>query len=841
MALTEASAKSRDVPNAADAGKDTQTTKNKMGHPEQTVTQDGEKKRVLNELDPEEPEEREEGIMDNFDLTARRNLGGGRRGKYQAAGLSQLGDENLPDSHNESRGSSMNRRIDETVQDQSGVSGDFMEKMGGKTDRLGASQKNTGGAYEKHSESSSGSPDDGVQTAVGKGNLIGAKQKNTGGSPEEFADSGTADAKDGIQDTHGDMAADLGQNEKQKNKGGSPEPMQGSKNKMSEDWTIDGVASIMEEDDINIQELFDGYAREASPITLEEFEILAKAHGCTSPLDEDTLEFMMTANREFIFYENEDDTGRFWMAGPITEGDKPFPGAAPPFGSKDDGDGGDGGGDEGDDKPDDGDGNKCETCKCDPCTCESAEKGEAIKERRFGAVGRGVGGVGVADRDIGDVGGAGEAAYDPFAVDLDRAIRDPGYTEEYPEIEPEVGPQIDLDFGAEEDFYDDTGEFDTAMGEEEPGMQMDELQPPRQPPRQPTRRPTRRPRAGLGRQEENPLGISPYEGKKDEGQTISEMTGTAGIAAPPMGTAISRGTRIKRKEPIIDVEADKDEQQQKAPPMEGFQQCAKCGGLLDRQGCPTCALMRETHELGVEAPDPSTDAGGHFTTDATTSGLGDVSGGLKGALTNESGSTKPDDGITTELGGMGSDLGQNEKQKNKGGQHEPLEGGGAGMQENVVRMAKAAKKAIQEGALSIRKNGKFGVQLVVQCEGIKPKRCNNLTEALVNTEELIQAYGHDAVQLEAHFFNSDQKILAKKVIPVPTLTNRGPVVCESRCIFRYAEVANDFADQIVSEGTQCKVNRHNWGASVAGKYDWDSAQKAFGNIPAIQESTERPS
>jgi len=329
-------------------------------------------------------------------------------------------------------------------------------------------------------------------------------------------------------------------------------------------------------------------------------------------------------------------------------------------------------------------------------------------------------------------------------------------------------------------------------------------------------------------------GSASFEGRANGRQAITEMTGSSGIAAPAMATAMSRGATVKRIKPDMDSDDDDDNDMLKV--VEGFTQCRRCGGIMDQQGCPTCALMRETNELGVNAPDPSTDRGGHFTNDATKPGQGNINGGIPSALTNESGSTKPDDGITTELGGMGSELGQNEKQKNTGGQHEPLKGGGAGMQENIIRMAKVAKKAIREGALSIRKNGNYGVSLVVHCEGLKPKRCRTLTEALVNTEELIQAYGPQAVQLEAHFFNGGRKILAKKVIPIPEMATRGPVVCEGRCIFRYAEVANDFADQIVAEGTKCKVNRHNWGASVSGRYNWNAAQRAFNNIPLLQEN-----
>jgi len=801
-----ASGKSRDVPNAANDNKKVETTKNRMGQPEQTVTKDGEKEHVLNEIDPEDGEEE---IMDDFDITARRHLGG-RRCKYQASGLSQPGDENLPDSHNESRGYSMRRQIDETVQDQSGVNGDFMEKMGGKTDRLGAKQKNTGGAYEKHSESTSGSPDDGIQTELGKGDLLGAKQKNTGGTFETLKNSASSKASDGIQDSHSDMAGDLGQNEKQKNKGGQHEPLKGSKNKMSEAWSIDNVSSIMEEDDVDIQQLFDAYAREANPVTLEEFEQLAMAHGCAAAIDESVLKALMSANNEFIFYESEDAHGPFWMAGPITEGEKPFPGAAPPFGSKGEDD-------------DDGDDDETEE-ECAECT-EGKEPGKALGEgfrgRRFG--------------------GAEEAAYDPFQseLDLDRMMLDPGAAEEYPEIEPEVGPQMDLDFGDEpdddlDDYYeDDLGMGEEPMGglggmEEEPMGGMGGM-------------------GGLGGMEEEPRGgmgmrRRPFEGRDRRGETINEMTGTSGIAAPPMGTGISRGAAVKRskaEDPLGDLGSRQDDDDvQDIKIVENFQQCPKCGGILDTRGCPTCALMRETHELGVDAPDPSTDANGRFTSDSTTSGLGPVSGGIKGALTQESGSTKADDGITTELGGMGSQLGQNEKQKNKGGQHEPLKGGGSSMQENVRKLNKVAIKAIREGALSLRQNGKFKVDLIVHCEGIKPKALRSLTEALVDVEELMQAYGHDAVKLEARYFGNG-KVFAKREIRLPAVKARGPVVAENRCIFRHAEVANDFADGVVSEGAKCKLDRHNWGVSVGGRFDYSTAQRAFANISAINESRER--
>ena len=162
------------------------------------------------------------------------------------------------------------RSINEAVQDKAGVKGDFMTHMGGRTERLGGKQKNTGHAYEDAGESTHGEPTDGITTHHADLNLR-TKQRNTGAGIEDFGDSKHGTANDGITSHR----ADLNLTTKQKNTGGQWETFQGSKNTMhggegvSEEWSVDNIASIMEGSDVNLQELFDRYASQSHTVCLE--------------------------------------------------------------------------------------------------------------------------------------------------------------------------------------------------------------------------------------------------------------------------------------------------------------------------------------------------------------------------------------------------------------------------------------------------------------------------------------------------------------------------------------------------------------------------------------------
>ena len=582
---------SKNVPNASNSGKRTSVSKNRLGQPEQTVDTDGEVKQVLNELPAD-------GSITPFV--------GGRRGKYAQHGLGQLGDDNIPDTHSESRGCKMSQ-IHET---------DCMKSMAGKTDRLGAKPKNTGGSFEKLKDSTHGDPGDDCCTQVHNGQL-GGKQKNTGGTFEELADSKHSEACDGIQDC-GTMAGDLGQNNQQTNKGGQFEPLKGSKNKMSEAWGIDNIAAVMEGQDIDLQQLFDSYADQTQVVTLEEFQLICRAHGVTGTITEGNLEALMNANRSYLFHFSEDASGTFWVSSILNEsapevGQRPF------------------------DQP------KQAGCVACDGTGKSSDGGTCLPCKGRGAAQK----------------VEGHFAPKPATTG----------NQEVTEELPDVGPEDDRlrDINIDDDNFQDMD----MPGASEDGLGMDG--------RMDTQRPNLMDRAKslgrriLGQQADMQTPDMQIDDGMD-GMQMDEMgTSSAGVAAPPMGKAMSMGTANKRMTRGR-FGASADQAKPGGAPDDlgqdlSLEHCTKCGGIVDEVGCLECALT-ETMADPVSA---KANKDGYYTSDATQKGKGSLSSSVPKAATQSSKSEKADDNITDEMGGKGKTL--NSKQTNSGGQFEPLKGG----------------------------------------------------------------------------------------------------------------------------------------------------------------------
>jgi hypothetical protein len=260
--------------------------------------------------------------------------------------------------------------------------------------------------------------------------------------------------------------------------------------------------------------------------------------------------------------------------------------------------------------------------------------------------------------------------------------------------------------------------------------------------------------------------------------------------------------------------------------------------------------IRETHENGMHGSDPKPNKDGIMMGDDTTdSGLRGQGGGehgrdqstkpfsneVHGQATHNSTSAKATDGITDDMG-MTDKL--NAGQKNVGGSPQAMSGDASKLKENVMRLNRQTKQAISEFASRLPKNGTYAVKFVVFCEGVKARSRNQLAEALTDLEELIQSYGTGATSLQVQYHRPQGGIVKKQRIRFneSNLMARGPVVAEGKVLFRYPEVANDFADQVISEGRKCRVYRHNWGAAVAGRFNYNIAEHAFRNIPAIMDS-----
>ncbi len=320
----EATDKSKNVPNAADKGKEYSTAKNRMGSDELVTKVGKSKKHVLNELPIINPKD---------------GRTGGRRGKLADAGLDLAitGDEtSLPDTHTESKHPSpgqrltqMTRRkrnINETVQDFKGVSGEYMVGMNNMAFDLGQNSKmtNTGGQFEEAGESTHGEPDDGIQTKGDATSKLGQnnKIKNKGGSWESEKEPGTAEPNDGIQKPHkGNMAKELGQNSQQKNKGGQWETLSGPKyGNVNETWSPSNIANLMEGEDINLQQLFNEFARGSNVISRVDFEEVCRHHNGGASIPQPLFESLLDNNSEFIFHENQDYQGLFYTKEYVNEG-----------------------------------------------------------------------------------------------------------------------------------------------------------------------------------------------------------------------------------------------------------------------------------------------------------------------------------------------------------------------------------------------------------------------------------------------------------------------------------------------------------------------------------------
>lgn len=136
-----------------------------------------------------------------------------------------------------------------------------------------------GGPQGSH-KSSVGKPDDGYQTSVGHD--WPAKPKNRGGTA---AMKGSRYSDGGV----------LG--------GGS---------NVEESWSPSRIGHMMGEE-MNIQSLFDQYAKHVQKVTQNGFGSLCEAYGQNISLDRDVMLNLMDRNRDFVFYEDEDSDGSYWV------------------------------------------------------------------------------------------------------------------------------------------------------------------------------------------------------------------------------------------------------------------------------------------------------------------------------------------------------------------------------------------------------------------------------------------------------------------------------------------------------------------------------------------------
>jgi hypothetical protein len=183
------------------------------------------------------------------------------------------------------------------------------------------------------------------------------------------------------------------------------------------------------------------------------------------------------------------------------------------------------------------------------------------------------------------------------------------------------------------------------------------------------------------------------------------------------------------------------------------------------------------------------------------------------------------------------------------GTHKGMDGKGSvaqAVKENVARLSRHVQKAIREGAKSLR--GKYNVQFsLLVTEGDTKNRTpirKRLAEALADAEELLQLHKSEDVELEASFSDAKGAVVLKHNVPLLTIKPRGLLTSEGKALFRFQRTAENFANELVTEGYTCRVVGHNWGRAVVAKTPitiaeqvWTEKKKWMQDVKSTGECT----
>ncbi len=146
-------------------------------------------------------------------------------------------------------------------------------------------------------KSSVGQPEDGHTTKMGRN--WPNKPKNSGsGVAEPFEGNRWSDG--------GTLSGGSGQSDPQ------------------EGWSPQHIGSLMESNEVDLQSLFNSYAKSTDYVCLEDFQSLLNAYGSDAVIDESSLVKLMEVNNELVFHEGLDASGRYWVGVPLNEGKKPW-------------------------------------------------------------------------------------------------------------------------------------------------------------------------------------------------------------------------------------------------------------------------------------------------------------------------------------------------------------------------------------------------------------------------------------------------------------------------------------------------------------------------------------
>lgn len=687
-------------------------------------------------------------------------------------------------------------------------SGDGVAKRKPKQDRLGAFDTDTSevgkpfpgkhkdtvamcdvdedgveGKPQGSHESTSGEPTDGHQTKMGHN--WPDKPKNSGGGVAEpfggnrWSDGGTLEGGSGPDDEH-----------YTKGSPGLPKegPITGTKGaQMGEpmEWSPEKIGQLLGED-VDIQELFNSYARSTEQICLEDFQQLCDAHGTGVVLDESSLLNLMDVNQEFMFHEHSDSIGTYWLAESI-EGRQSFSNSS-----------------------------TVSEGVISELQIRSPEEEAGLYVDRMPA-GDPDGGIPAAATGM-----PGRSAMFGDNADYDDNLR--AGQEQMNRFGPgpigadPMGDEVD-EFGGDE-FGDD--EF----GGQCPGCGYTGME-------------SECPECGqlmMQREEDIPSGHVPQEeagldfgGDIVTGPRVNEslnrfmtsarsiIENSKGVSRKEIAEALNYSWKfnaggVNAKTTPTKVQSTLRQMMENFPGFNPLLREAGSDAMESASGkAVTAGGMKQSPHL-TKQPGPD-----------EMDQIGDKNNPLKREPKNSLDGTPIMKGTEKGLTGTGK---VKEESKLTGRNAEIL-------RDNVNKLAKRVRESIRESAKSLT-GGKHTVNFsIVVSEGDAKTRTpirKQLVEAVADLEEILQLHSVDDVTFETRFKDAKGHVILKNDVPLATINPRGPIVAEGKAIFRFKRNAELFANELVAEGKTCRIQPHNWGSAVSSKVTMESANNAFRSL-----------
>lgn len=629
-------------------------------------------------------------------------------------------------------------------------------------------------------ESTHGEPDDGHQTEVGH-NWPDEPKNSGNGVAEPFegnrwSDGGTLS---------GGSAQDEMDNKGRKQSMPSDGPITGTSGPQlgqpQESWSPNSIGALMEGDDVNVQALFDNYARQTDYVCLEDFQELLRAHGGQAILDEGSILRLMDVNKELVFHEGHDASGRYWVGVPfeLSEGKKPW--------ETDDEDGDDDDSDSG--KP--WEKGESDDDDCDSDMNESRKRhGRTLREFQVRPARDEAMGPSMGDPDM-------DPGYDEqlAGAQMQDRMHGPGpYGGACPECgAPGTGEEACAECGCE-------------MGGPGEGMLGGEEQ-------------------DWGHVDDNlDHGFSSDMERDEEWGAYADEER---VRSPRMMESLSRF--IKSAKSIV----ERNSKEFGKPAIgEALQHSWRfhAAGINPRTVPSKARQSIQQLMKSYPAFNPLNE------NDAMDSASGSAIGGKGSANNSSSYLAEKDNPGPDEIQDHGDPLGSKQKNNLDGTPvMKRTEKGMSGtgnyaktVKENVTKLAMKTRRHLNEAAKGIK--GKYGMSfsvLVQEEEGLnRTPRRRHLAEALADAEEILQIHPHQNVVLETYFHQSGS-VVRKSDMPMVAVKRRGPLVSEGRALFRFQRTAEQFADELVTEGATCRLAEHNWGHAVSAKVNYKLATKAF--------------